>query len=58
MTRQENAPSPSLARQFWSVVKASALHRLGKPLLLTYLALLVFGVVVVLVSVAWMRFGT
>lgn len=55
MTRHERTPSP--ARGFWEVVKASALRRLGKPLLLTYLALLVFGVLVVLGSVALMRFG-
>jgi hypothetical protein len=50
----EDARTPP---RVWDVVKASALHRLGKPLLLTYFALLVFGVVVVLGSVAWMRFG-
>lgn len=47
------SPPPSV----WQVVKASALNRLGKPLLLTYLALLVFGVVVVLASLLAMRFG-
>ena len=50
-----NAPSP--ARRAWEVTKASALHRLGKPLLLTYLALLVFGVLVVLGSLLVMWFG-
>ena len=55
MTMPESTPSP--ARRAWEVIKASALHRLGKPLLLTYLALLVFGALVVVGSVAWMRFG-
>jgi len=55
VTRDESTPSP--ARQFWEVVKASALRRLGKPLLLMYLALLVFGVPIVLGSVALMRFA-
>jgi hypothetical protein len=54
---REGEPATSPAHRAWTVIKASALHRLGKPLLLTYLALLVFGVVVVLGSVAWMRFG-
>lgn len=55
MTRHESTPSP--ARQFWDVVKASALRRLGKPLLLTYLALLVFGVLIVLGSLLAMWIG-
>jgi hypothetical protein len=55
MTTPKTDPSP--AHRAWAVIKASALHRLGKPLLLAYLALLVFGVLVVLGSVAWMRFG-
>ena len=41
----------------WSVVKASALHRLGKPLLVAYALLAVFGLVVVAVSLLVMRFG-
>jgi hypothetical protein len=41
----------------WAVIRASALHRLGKPLLLAYLWLLAFGVVVVLGSLLWMWFG-
>lgn len=54
---REDEPVPSPAHRAWTVIKASALHRLGKPLLLTYLGLLVFGVLVVLGSVALMRFG-
>lgn len=38
-------------------MKASALKRLGLPLLKAYLLLLVLGVVVVLASVLLMRFG-
>jgi hypothetical protein len=39
------------------LIKASALRRLGTPLLLTYLALAVFGAAAVTASVAimWMR---
>jgi hypothetical protein len=47
------SPPPSV----WAVVKASALSSLGKPLLLTYLALLVFGPLVVLGSLIVMRLG-
>lgn len=39
------------------MVKASALKRLGKPLLKAYLLLLVAGIVVVLASLVLMRFG-
>lgn len=38
-------------------MKASALRRLGLPLLKAYLVLLVAGVVVVLASLLLMRFG-
>lgn len=41
----------------WEVVKASALKRLGKPLLIWYAVLLGIGVVVVLASLLVMRFG-
>lgn len=41
----------------WDVVKASALKRLGKPLLIWYGVLLVIGVVTVTVSLLVMRFG-
>jgi hypothetical protein len=43
--------------EVFAVIKASALRRLGKPLLLAYLALLVVAIVGVVASVAWMRFG-
>lgn len=46
---------PEQPPKVWDVVKASALKRLGKPLLLTYLGLFIFGVAVVLGSLAWMR---
>jgi hypothetical protein len=46
-------PQPS----FWKVVKASALKRLGLPLLKAYGVLLVAGVVVVLASLLVMRFS-
>jgi hypothetical protein len=39
----------------WAIVKASALRRLGKPLLWAYLVLLVFGVVAVAASLVLMR---
>ena len=35
----------------WAIVKTSALQRLGKPLLLTYLALGAFGLAVLAASV-------
>jgi len=41
----------------WAVVKMSALRRLGKPLLWTYLVLLVLGVLVVAASLVLMRVG-
>jgi hypothetical protein len=40
-----------------SVIKASAMRRLGKPLLLTYAGLAIFGVLVVVLSIVAMRFG-
>jgi hypothetical protein len=43
--------------RIWEVVKASALKRLGKPLLLAYLALLILGALTVLGSLLVMRFG-
>ena len=46
---------PEQPTTIWAVVKQSALRRLGKPLLLAYLALLVFGLVVVGTCVAGMR---
>ncbi len=39
----------------WTVVKASAEQRLGRPLLKTYLLLAVAGVVAVAISVVIMR---
>jgi hypothetical protein len=42
-------------RDVWRVVSASAERRLGRPLLRVYLALALFGVAVVAVSVAVMR---
>jgi hypothetical protein len=41
----------------WAVVKASALRRLGRPLLVWYAVLLGIGVVVVLASLLVMRLG-
>jgi tetrahydromethanopterin S-methyltransferase subunit G len=41
----------------WAVVKASALRRLGRPLLIWYAVVLGIGVVVVLASLLVMRFG-
>jgi hypothetical protein len=41
----------------WAVVKASALRRIGRPLLVWYVVLLGIGVVVVLTSLLVMRFG-
>jgi hypothetical protein len=41
----------------WAVVKASALKRLGRPLLIWYAVLLGLGAVVVLASLLAMRFG-
>jgi hypothetical protein len=49
--------SPLGLRALAATVRESALRRLGKPLLLWWLALLVFGVVVVLACVAWMFLG-
>lgn len=40
-----------------SVVRMSLVRRLGKPLLLAYLTLVVVGVLAVVASVAWMRWG-
>ena len=42
-------------RDVWAVVKASAERRLGKPLLMAYLFLALFGIVVVLVCIAVMH---
>jgi hypothetical protein len=44
-----------VARDVGAAVKASALRRLGQPLLAWYLAFLVIGVVVVAASVLVMR---
>lgn len=53
-----NAGTPQLGlRGIWAVVKVSALQRLGKPLLLTYLVLGAFGVTVVAASVLAMWIG-
>lgn len=41
----------------WAVVKASALKRIGKPLLVLYAGLAVFGLVAVALSILAMRFG-
>jgi hypothetical protein len=50
-----NAGAPELGfRDVRAIVKASALQRLGKPLLLTYLALAAFGGAVVAASVGAM----
>ncbi len=40
-----------------AVVRESALRRLGRPLLLVYAGLAVFGVTVVIASVVWMHAG-
>jgi len=45
--------SPSV----WTVVKKSALRRLGQPLLVWYVVLLGIGVVVIVASLLAMRFG-
>lgn len=37
-------------RDVWAIVRASAEKRLGRPLLVAYLVLAIFGVVVVAVS--------
>ncbi|MGH7440236.1 MAG: hypothetical protein ACRENE_31475 [Polyangiaceae bacterium] len=42
--------------EVWGVVRASALARLGRPLLAAYLLLALFGVTVILGSIALMRF--
>src|SRR5258708_13492042 len=42
-------------RDVWVVVKSSAERRLGKPLLMAYLFLALFGIVVVLVCIAIMH---
>lgn len=47
---------PEQVPSFWAVVKASALRRLGRPLLIWYAALLGFAVVIVLASLLVMRF--
>lgn len=49
--------APTEPPSVWAVVKASALRRLGKPLLLAYLMLLVLGVLAVVVSLLLMRLG-
>jgi hypothetical protein len=48
---------PIGSREVWGVVKASALHRLGKPILVWYAALFAFGLIVVAASVVAMRCG-
>ena len=52
--RQERAGTLAAV---WGAVNESALRRLGKPLLLAYLVLLVVGIVVVGASLLWMRSG-
>jgi hypothetical protein len=42
-------------RDVWAVVKASAERRLGKPLLMAYLFLALFGTVVVVVCIVIMH---
>jgi hypothetical protein len=42
-------------RDVWIVVKTSALRRLGRPLLVAYLALAIFGIAVVGVAVVVMH---
>jgi hypothetical protein len=44
-------------RDVWAVVKRSAVHRLGRPLLLAYLALAMLGLAVVAVFIVAMRIG-
>ncbi len=56
--RRVDGWSPTVGwRDVWAVVRASALRRLGKPLLLTYLGLAMFGVAVVVASVTAMWLG-
>jgi hypothetical protein len=45
------------AARAWAAVKASALRRLGKQVLLGYVALAALGLLIVAVSVAAMFFG-
>jgi hypothetical protein len=42
-------------RDVWVVVKSSAERRLGKPLLMAYLFLALFGIVVVVVCIVIMH---
>jgi hypothetical protein len=44
-------------RDVWAVVKSSAGRRLGKPLLMAYLFLALFGLLVVGGSLVLMRMG-
>ena len=44
-------------QEVWSVIKASAVRRLGKPLLWTYFYLAVFGIVAVALCILVMRFS-
>ncbi len=44
-------------RGIWAAVRASAIGRLGRPLLLAYAVLLVVGIAAVLGCVAWMFLG-
>jgi hypothetical protein len=43
-------------RDVWAVIKTSAEERLGRPLLVAYLVLAIFGIAVVAVSVLVMHF--
>lgn len=44
-------------RDVWAVVRSSAERRLGKPLLMAYLFLALFGLLVIAVSLVVMRMG-
>jgi hypothetical protein len=52
-----NLPRPLEWDDVSAVVKASAVNRLGKPLLILYAVLAMIGVVVVAASLLVMRFG-
>ena len=54
-TRETGEPTNLGCPSVWTVIRASAHARLGKPLLTLYLLLAVFGIVVVAVSVVAMH---
>ena len=56
MQRQEAGTAAGVGT-VWSVVRQGAFRRLGRPLLLAYLALAVFGVLGVGASVVAMMLG-